>query len=313
MTVNSIDYITKKHFRAGLSVLVTLTAFAVAGLSGYLSVSKGMHTGFAAFAVFAGLSAVFRAITLFSPRTGSTLLRLSVSVNALVCFFAAMGLFTLGYLFFRHDGTQDRVNELLASVGYNTIATQPEVTGALLFAASVLLYMASGCAFFCHRTLGAVKSCASGTLKRSGFRIYPVLSVILFLLATGAAAALLLLSCSAFLKELLSDRDMLLTALLMILLLLHLLLSGLCAGSFARKTFAFKVFEKQIMKVETNADGTVYVPIREDRDPGAEEPLLPAKKKADREEPDKKGFIREFSPAAEEAAERSAAGEGFVL
>ena len=314
MTVNSIGYITKKHFRSVLSIFVVLLTVAVAALSGYLAVMKGFQPGFAAFAGFAALAALFSAVSLFSVRIGCTLLRYCIAINAIVSFFTAMGMFTLGYLFFRHSGTQDRINELLSSLGYNTIATQPNVTGILLFAGSILLYVASACAFFGHRYLGAARTCASGTLKRSGFRVFPVISVVLFLFASGAAVIFLALSGDSFIDQLLTDRYAMLTALLIVLLLLHLLFSGICASAFARRSFAFKVVENRVMKVETNADGTVYVPINEDIEPGTEEPLLPTKKKeSHNEKPLGKQFIREYSPAAEENAENGASGEGKLL
>ncbi len=315
MTNNSIDYITKKHFRSWLSVFVTLITVAVAALSSYLAVMNGgVNPGWAVFSGFAALSALFSVVSFFSAGIGCTLMRVSITVNAFVSFFTAMGMFTLGYLFIRHSGTQERVNELLSSMGYNTIATQPNVTGILLFAGSVLLYIASACAFFGHRYLGAARTCASGSLKRSGFRVFPVLSVVLFLFSAGAAAVFLKLSGQTFIDEILSDKFSMMVALLIVLLLLHLLFSGLCARAFARKSFAFKVFEKKIMKVETNADGTVYVPVHEDKEPDAEEPLLPAKKKERSDENTRgKQFIKEYSPAAEETAEQSASGEGALL
>ena len=105
-----------------------------------------------------------------------------------------------------------------------------------------------------------------------------------------------------------------LTALLYLLLLLHLLFSGVSASTFARRSFAFKVFENKVMKVETNADGTVYVPIKEDKEPDFEEPLAPTKKKEPKnEKPLGKQFIKEYSPAAEETAENGASGEGNLI
>ena len=312
MTMNSIEYITKKHFRSGLSMIVTLIAVAIAVLSAYLAFMKGFSPVLAAFAF---LSALFSIVSLFSAGKGCTLLRIPIAVTAVACFFTAMGMFTLGYLFIIHSGTQERINELLKSLHYNTIATQPNVTGALFIIGSVLLYIASGCAFFGHRYLGAARSCSSGTLRRSGFRVFPVLSVILFVLTAGAAAGFLLLSGDSFITELTTDPFSMMTALLLVLLMLHLLFSGICAGSFARKSFAFKVFEKQIMKVETNADGTVYVPINEDKEPDAEEPLLLPSKKKESNDSQKRGkpYIKEFSPAVEDAAEHSSTGEGDIV
>ena len=241
-------------------------------------------------------------------------MRMAVSVNAVVCFFSGMGSFTIGYLFIRQSGTQERINELFADLGFGSIVTQPKTTGILLFAASVILYLASGCAFFGHRYLGAARSCSEGTLKRSGFRVFPLLAFILFFTVSGAAAVFFLLSDKSYIDRISSDIDSILVVVLFALLLVHLLLSGLCARAFARKTFAFKVFEKQIMKVETNADGTVYVPINEDKEPDEKESLTPAKKaKDDGEKNTGKQFIQEFAPSPHDAAQHIEHAEGDII
>ena len=316
MTKNSIDYITKKHFRSFLSVIVALTAVAAAALAAVLSLIKGLNLPFAVFAGFAFFCALFSLLSLFSAGKGCTLMRIAISVNAIVCFFSGMGTFTLGYLILRQKGAQDWINGMLGRLGCSTIATQPEVTGALLFGAAIILYFASGCAFFGHRYLGAARSCSEGTLKRSGFRVFPLMSFILFFFLICAAAVFFMLSGESFVNQIASDMYSILTVALAALLMLHLLLSGICARAFARKTFAFKVFEKQIMKVETNADGTVYVPINEDKEPDAEEPLVPSKKPEKRsEDTQTKQFIKEFqaSPSNLSYTDNIGYGEGDLI
>ena len=310
MTINSIEYITKKHFHSPVNLLVTLIALAIAAASGCLAWFTGMAPLPVAVAVFAGFSALASLVRVFSPGIGSALLRVSVSVVALGSFFAGMSAFTLGYLLIRHPGTQDYLNGLLSGLGY-TLATAPATTGKCMLAGSVLLYFASGTAFFCHRYLGAVRSCASGVLKRSGLRVFPVLSGLLFLFCLAAAGTLGFLQGGERLREIPLNQTNLSAAALVALLFLHLLLSGVNARVFGRRTFAFKVFEKQIMKVETNADGTVYVPINEDREPDAEEPLPAAKPEAVAEEPrDGKPFIREFAASSDET---DSTGERSIL
>lgn len=295
MTMNSIEYITKKHFRSVTSLLVTLVCLAIAAISVYLTVNA-FSPAAAVFSVFTVVSALFSVIRIISPGTGSKLLRLSVGLTALLLFFAAMGMFTLGYLLLRNGGTQNRLNELLAGTEW-TIATEPATTGALMYAGSVILYFASGCAFFCHRYLGAVKSCSAGKLKRSGLRVFPALSLIFFLLAAGGIALFIRFS-NGVTDEIRSHPHLLLTAILGGLILLHPLFAGICARSYAKKTFPFKVFERQIMKVETNADGTVYVPINEDHEPDEEEPVPSPKVRGTKEEHRKgKPFISEIPPA----------------
>ena len=69
-----------------------------------------------------------------------------------------------------------------------------------------------------------------------------------------------------------------------------------------------------MMTVQTNADGTVYVPVNEDKEPDAEEPLLPTKK---HEEDDShhgaKQFIKEYARESDEFAEGNSQGEGYIL
>ena len=314
MNTNSIEYITKKHFRSASSIAVTLMACAIAALSVFIAYTGAFQPAAVAFSVFAVLSALFTVIRVFSVKTGCTLLRISVAFTAGLLFFAAMIAFTLGYLLLRNGDIQTVFDQALSERGW-VISTSPSVTGGLLFALSALLYFASGCAFFAHRYLRAVRSCASGSMKRIGLRVFPFISVILSLLSVGGAVAFALLS-HGMIDRVLSDRLLLAESAVAALVMIHPLFAGICASSFARRTFAFKVFENQIMKVETNADGTVYVPINEDTEPDAEEPLLPAKTKSTEEEHlTGKPYIREYSPAsaADDKNGRKDFGEADLL
>ncbi|MEE3405137.1 MAG: hypothetical protein VZR73_13740, partial [Acutalibacteraceae bacterium] len=302
MTMNSIEYITKKHFRSVLNILLTLVTVAISVLSvgiAYVEENSPAFVFIAAFSVFAVLSALFAVVRIFSVGKGCTLMRISIGLTAVLFFFSAMGMFTTGYLMLRNNGIHDRLNAILSDYGYS-IALGPTATGTLMFAGSVLLYMASGCAFFGHRYLGSVRSCSAGTIRRSGLRVFPAASLILVVLSIALAGAIAALSSHALasgrvISDLMSHQICLLLAILVVLLFLHLLLAGICARSFARKTYAFKVFEHQIMKVETNADGTVYVPINEDVEPDADEPLVPAKNVNDAETPPSgKPYIMEY-------------------
>ncbi len=303
MTSNSIEYITKQHFHSLLSVILTLVTIAIAAVSVAITVLAGISSANAGIAVFAGfssLSALFAVIRMFSVKNGCTLMRISIGISALLCFLAGMGMFTLGYLLIKNNDIQNHINSYLSLAGF-TIVTRPRITAILMISASVLLYMASGCSFFGHRYLGAVRSCAGGTIRRSGLRVFPAVSLILFILSVLAAFTLLMLSGDAatkykLLSDITSNQVNILSAALVFLLYLHLLLSGICARSFASKTFAFKVFEKQIMKVETNADGTVYVPISKDEEPDAGTPqeTVKAEPVSDRHQ-NSKPFIREIS------------------
>ena len=128
MTNNSIDYITKKHFRSPANIAVTLVAAAIAAGAVWLAVISGMNPAVTVLAAFTALSAVFALIRVFSPGAGCTLLRVSISVIALAGFIAGLESFTLGYLLIRHSGTQEHLNSLLSHSGF-TIALAPEITG----------------------------------------------------------------------------------------------------------------------------------------------------------------------------------------
>ena len=94
--------------------------------------------------------------------------------------------------------------------------------------------------------------------------------------------------------------------------------AGLSAKAFLKSTYAFKVFEEQVMKVETNADGTVYVPIQEDSaNPDAPIPVpVPAaserRDSADRTD-GRKPFLRAFDSAEAQRDAAGSAGECEIL
>ena len=81
MTINSIEYITKKHFHSLINLLVTLIALAIAALAcclSYFSAFSPVWTAIAAFTCFSALSALVR---VFAPGKGCSLLRLSISIT----------------------------------------------------------------------------------------------------------------------------------------------------------------------------------------------------------------------------------------
>ncbi|MBQ5545406.1 MAG: hypothetical protein IIU00_06975, partial [Clostridia bacterium] len=81
-----------------------------------------------------------------------------------------------------------------------------------------------------------------------------------------------------------------------VLFALVLLITGCSANAFLKTTYAFKVFEDKMMKVEMNADGTMYVPIQEDTDGEEVQPLpVPVPKYTASDKSGRKPPIKSFA------------------
>lgn len=295
MTVNSIEYISAKHFRSPVGIAESLVAVAAAVLPAVKVLFFGFDMFTAAFAAFSVISALFVLIRMFAAGVGCSLLRLSLGVMMLLGFLGAIACFAAGLLVLRRPEIE---TELVMGASPGLLANAgPRALGLCVIAFSALFYLSSCCAFMGIRYLGAVRSCIHGTLKRGGLRLFPIVSVLLFVFGIIMAVITALLSDSGRLSDRLQSGGGVLLLATVAAYYLHLLLAALSAASFARKTFAYKVFEKQIMRVETNADGTVYVPINEDADSDDGEKPAARPVSASDDSNGGKGFIREFAPA----------------
>lgn len=286
--MDSISYITQKHCRTPLNIIsaVLLAVMAVTALgstAGYAGTVCGLF--FAVMAVFTFL------YTRGSARN-CTLLQIPLVVMSFAAFFLGIVMGALGFAIVHYSGMYEYVSGFLLQYGYRLIIPAQQ-TGAALGVGSLLVFMMSFFAFCAAKYLSTVKSCLNNVISRHGARIFSVVSVLMFVTAASAAAAFVL-SCGGF-GGVMADSFLLSVFAEIVILALLLLFSGISASSFISATYAFKVFEEKMMKVETNADGTVYVPIKEDSDREAAPAPIPVPKPAasdGRMDKQKKGFIK---------------------
>ena len=292
--MDSISYITKQHCRSGISVLcaVLMTVMAVIGFA-YAKDNRSA-VGLL-FACLMSVQALTGWLMLISPRWGSLLLQFPTGLWAALCFAASLFLLPAGYLFITRGDMQDYCNKWLADYGYRFVS-QPTVTGGLFIVGGLLAFLLSCQLLFFGRYLRTVRKCLHDDIRRGGIVQLEVLSFLVFTLIAVGAVVFLLLSGEG-LSEIPADRFHLFALLETAAAGLLFLCNGLLSRAFHRKTFAFKIFEDQMMKVETNADGTVYVPINED---SSEEdaPLSPAV------------FSRQPTASAASAASANSANSG---
>lgn len=259
--MDSISYITKKHCRSFISVLCILLLTVIAAYAVVFALDTH-HMVVGLLAALLSLEALSAWILLIAPSFGSTLMQIPTGLLAAVFFAASLTLPILGYLFAARRGMQAYVNHLLEHLGYRLV-TRPAVTGIIISGGGVLAFMMTCLLVLGVRYLRTFKRCLHDDIRRSGTRAFGVLSYVMALCILVAVAGFLYLAGDDRLR-LLADRTVRFTLSELTAAALLFFCTGLLAGSFLRRTFAFKVFEDRMMKVETNADGTVYVPISED-------------------------------------------------
>lgn len=255
--MDSISYITQKHCRNGLNYLcaVLLLAIGVVAFEGI--------TGYAGtvFGLICAMLAVFVYLYTRGSAKSCTMLQIPLIVLSVAAFFVGIIMSTLGFTLFHYQSMHDYLQGRLAQYGY-VLALPPQTAAVLLCAGALILFILSFYAFCAIKYLNTVKSCLNNIISRHGARIFSVASILVFVI-TAAAAAAFLFSCGG-LAALMADRAAFSLFAELVLLALLLLFTGISVSSFITATYAFKVFEEKMMKVETNADGTVYVPVKEE-------------------------------------------------
>lgn len=259
--MDSISYITKRHCRSLISVLCTVILTVMAAIAiKYTLDSQNVAGG--VFAVLTTLQALACWLLVICPPLGSLLMQFPTGLWAAICFAAPFFLLPTGYLFLTHSDMQNYCNQWLSAYGYR-LATQPTVTGVIFIVAGLVAFLLSCLLLFLSRYLRTVRKCLHDDIRRGGTMEFESLSFLMFVLIAVGAVIFLILSGES-LSEILTDSFHLFVLMETAATGLLFLCTGLLARDFRSKTFAFKVFEDQMMKVETNADGTVYVPINED-------------------------------------------------
>lgn len=260
--MDSISYITKRHCRSLISVLCAVILTVMAAIAIKYTLDSQNVAG-SVLAILMTLQALAGWLLVICPPYGSLLMQFPTGLWAASYFAASLFLLPTGYLFLTHSDMQSYCNQWLSAYGYR-LAAQPTVTGIIFIVAGLVAFLLSCLLLFLARYLRTVRKCLHDDIRRGGTVEFEVLSFLMFVLIAAAAVIFTILS-GENLSEILADRFNLFMLIETAAAGLLFFCTGLLVHDFRSKTFAFKVFEDQMMKVETNADGTVYVPINEDR------------------------------------------------
>lgn len=260
--MDSVSFITQKNCHnawnflcAALLVVMSLVSFG--GIMGY---------GGSISALVWLLMAILTYLYTRGSTKNCTLLQIPLVVFSVVGFFFGIVMSALGFAVFHYYGMYDYLKSNLEQYGY-TLTVPPQTAAVLLCAGALIVFMLSFYAFCAIKYLNTVKSCLNNIISRHGARIFSVASILVFVV-TATIAVIFVISHGGITPLMANSAAFSLFAEIVMLALL-LLFTGISASSFITATYAFKVFEEKMMKVETNADGTVYVPVKEEngRDP----------------------------------------------
>lgn len=257
--MDSISYITKKHCRSVLNI-ISVALMAIMSITSFVGI--GGYAGLAC-SVFLGIIALLIFLYTLGSVIGCTLLQILPAIISFVSFFSGIAVIAIGFAAVHYPGMYDYINEIFLQNGY-MLTFPPRAFGIVLCSSSLAFFAASFFAFCAVVYLGTVKNCLKNTISRQGARIFSIMCIIAFVIS-AVSALFFVFSCGGF-EKVTVDRLSLSIFVEISTLAILFLMTGVSSSSFISSTFAFKVFEDKMMKVETNADGTVYVPIVEDSD-----------------------------------------------
>lgn len=261
--MDSISILAKKHCGSIPNIIcgILLTALAILAIIQAIFV---INIYCITNAVIVTAISIFLWLYIAGIQIGCALMRIPLAIFTLFCFFIALLICAIGFVFLFNSGTENYIKIIFEKYGY-TSDFSPQMVSIALIAAGLILFALSFCLWAGVRFLNSVKCCLAGEIKRSGANIFGVSSIVIALIMAIAAImyTVTLISSNQFGKMMaLFPYEMLYIRIVLVAILL--VFTGISAASFANKTYAYKVFENQMMKVETNADGTVYVPINEE-------------------------------------------------
>lgn len=264
--MESISSLVKKHCHCGVNIISGLLLIIHSVLSTLQAVMIPQPANIACCAVLI-LITIFCWMYIFGCKAGCTLLRIPLIIADVLSFLAALLSFSLGVVFIAHSDAEEYIDQILTKYGIEKLEFTPYVLGIALIVIGLVFFVCSFCLLAGVRYFGSIKKCLNGEIKRSGAKIFGVSCIILFVFVAmigvfNTAAMLMDLSFYSMITTM-PNNIVYINFWLMTLLLLFV---GISANSFSSKTYAFKVFENQMMKVESNADGTVYVPINEENE-----------------------------------------------
>lgn len=300
--MDSIAKFTKKHCHGlyqwiSAVLLGAMAWLAMTGIGGVTGIALGAA---------AAVMAVLVIVHITGLPIGCTLLQIPLTLLSVCTFLAALTASVVGLMLVRFPEVEADVHAIAAQlhVSLDGISHPSGIPFALI---ALALYFLSTAAFAATSYLSTVKSCLKGQISRRSAKLFSAFAA---LLAVGAGVVSVWLGVTRRTLDAAVIECLLLTVLLAA--------AGLSANAFLRSTYAFKVFEEQVMKVETNADGTVYVPIQEDTDHADAPkpvPLPVAPKHEDKksEKGGKKPFLAAYDALEVRTPSEAADGECDIL
>lgn len=261
--MDSISILTKKHCHSATNIIcgILMTVLAILAVIQAMFV---MNIYCIINAVIVTALSICFWLQIAGIKIGAALLRIPLVIFTLCCFSIALLICSIGIIFLLNDGTENYIKIIFERYSY-TPDFSTELVSIAIIIAGLILFALSFCLWAGVRFLGSVKRCLSGEIKRNGAKIFGISSIIISVVMTITLILYTLpLISSNQLDKMISlfPYEMLYIRIALVAILLFFM--GISANSFANKTYAYKVFENQMMKVETNADGTVYVPINEE-------------------------------------------------
>lgn len=265
--MDSISSLVKKHCHCGVNIIcgLLLTIHSVLSVIYAVMIPNPAYITISAVLT---LITIFGWIYIFGCKIGCTLLRIPMIILDVISFFISLLLCAIGIVFIAHSDAETYLNQMLTQYGIEEeLSITPYVLGIALIVIGLILFALSFCLMTGVRYFGSIKKCLEGEIRRSGAKIFGISCIILFVFVSLIVilhTANMLMNRSFYTVIMTFPGNIIYINLwLKVFLLLFI---GISANSFSSKTYAFKVFENQMMKVESNADGTVYVPINEENE-----------------------------------------------
>lgn len=291
--MDSIASITKKHCHCITNIICGILLTLLAAINIIQTIAPFDHIYYIICSAVTGILALFTWIYIAGLKVGCSLVRIPLIIITVLSFAVSLFSISIGILFINHNGVENYINGILAEYGYR-LAISAELIGILLIVGGIFVFGFSFCLLAGVRYFDSIKCCLNSQTKRGGARLFGISSIVLFVIITGLEIAytVFLISSNQF-GKLISEFPVQMLYLKLIFIDLLFLFIGISSNSFANRTYAFKLLENQMMKIETNADGTVYVPINEDFEFLSYNTKPTAKSAQDESEKKHKPFIKE--------------------
>lgn len=291
--MNSISSVAKKHCHCVTNIICCILLTLLAAINIIQALCSFDTIYYIICSAFIAITALFSWIYTSGLKVGCSLVRIPLIIITILSFAASLFAISIGIVFVSHNGVDNYINSILGEYGYR-LAISAGLIGILLIVGGTLVFVFSFCLLAGVRYFDSIKACLDGETKHNGARLFGVSSIVLCIIIIGLEIAytVFLISSDQF-DELIAEFPAQMLYFKLILTDLLLLFIGISANSFANQTYAFKLLENQMMKIETNADGTVYVPINENFEFSSYNPNSTTKIAQNDNEKKHKPFIQE--------------------